>query len=25
MAHARDRIRIYEPQGFPYEIKKLKM
>ena len=25
MAHARERIKIYESQGFPYEIKKLKM
>ena len=25
MAHARERIKIYEGQGFPYEIKKLKM
>ena len=25
MAHARDRIKIYEMQGFPYKIKKLKM
>ena len=25
MGHARERIKIYETQGFPYEIKKLKM
>ena len=25
MAHARERIKIYESQGFPYEVKKLKM
>ena len=25
MAHARERIKIYDGQGFPYEIKKLKM
>ena len=25
MTHARERIKIYEGQGFPYEIKKLKM
>ena len=25
MAHARERIKIYEGQGFPYEVKKLKM
>ena len=25
MAHARERIKIYEGQGFPYEIKKLKV
>ena len=25
MAHARERIKIYEGQGFPYEIKKLKI
>lgn len=25
MGHARERIKIYEMQGFPYEIKKLKM
>lgn len=25
MAHARERLKIYESQGFPFEIKKLKM